>query len=65
MALEPSSEGDCALTEALKHLQQAIALLDDAGAPPNIAAHLDLAAHQLSAVIQSDRGPGTDQNVSD
>ena len=64
MALEPSSESDCALVQALKHLQQAIELLDNAGAPPNIAAHLDLAAHQLGAVIQSD-GPHTDQKVSD
>lgn len=64
MALEPSSESGCALVQALEHLQKAIVLLDNAGAPPNIAAHLDLAAHQLGAVIQSE-GPDTDQQVFD
>lgn len=64
MALEPNSERDGALVKALKHLQEAIELLDNAGAPPNIAAHLDLAAHQLGAVIQSD-DPGTGQQVLD
>lgn len=64
MALEPSSERDCALVQALGHLQQAIELLDNAGAPPNIAAHLDLAVHQLAVVIQSE-GPDTGQRVLD
>lgn len=65
MALEPSSERDCSLADALTHLQQAIELLDSAGAPPNIAAHLDLAAHQLAAAIESENGPDTDQQRSD
>jgi len=35
------------LAEAFNHVQAAIALLDRAAAPGNIAAHLDLAANQL------------------
>ena len=51
MATEPNSERGRALAEGLKHIRRAIELLDAAGAPANIAAHLDLAAHQLSQVI--------------
>jgi len=42
------------LAEGLNHLRRAIELLDAAGAPAHIGAHLDLAAHQLSAVIEPD-----------
>jgi hypothetical protein len=41
------------ILEAQALLAVAIALLDKAGAPPHIAAHLDLAHHQLSALIES------------
>ena len=41
------------LLEAQALLAAAIALLDKAGAAPHIAAHLDLAHHQLSALIES------------
>ena len=41
------------ILEAQALLAVAIALLDEAGAPPHIAAHLDLAHHQLSALIES------------
>ena len=36
---------------ALKELQSAIALLDQARAPGHIAAHVDLAMHQLQDLI--------------
>jgi hypothetical protein len=39
------------LSKALERLQSAIQLLDDARAPAQIAAHVDLAAHQLRSVI--------------
>ena len=39
------------LSEALQHLQSAIELLDLAEAPAHIAAHADLAVHQLLSVI--------------
>lgn len=39
--------------EALKQLQSAIDLLDRSDAPAHIAAHVDLAAHQLQDVIDS------------
>jgi len=54
MAIEPSSERGRMLAEGLNHLRRAIELLDAAGAPAHIGAHLDLAAHQLSAVIEPD-----------
>jgi hypothetical protein len=40
------------LEAALEQLQCAIALLDRAGAPGQIAAHVDLAANQLADIIQ-------------
>lgn len=54
MATEPSSERGRTLAEGLKHLRRAIELLDAAGAPGHIAAHVDLAAHQLSAMVEPD-----------
>jgi hypothetical protein len=36
-----------ALTSALACLRRALALLDESNAPAQIAAHVDLAAHQL------------------
>lgn len=38
---------DESLREALDHLVCAIELLDQAGAPAHIAAHVDLAAHEV------------------
>lgn len=42
-----------ALLEAQSLIASAIALLDKIGAPPHIAAHLDLAHHQLAALIEN------------
>lgn len=39
------------LNDALKHLQSGLDLLDEACAPGHIGAHVDLALHQLAAVI--------------
>lgn len=39
------------LIDAARYLQAAIEKLDDAGAPGQIAAHLDLALHQLTDVL--------------
>ena len=39
------------LNDALKHLQAGLDLLDEACAPGHIGAHVDLALHQLAAVI--------------
>jgi TPR repeat protein len=39
------------LVDAFNHLQSAIELLDQAAAPGNIAAHLDLAMHQLQGAL--------------
>lgn len=41
------------LIRALDHLRAAIALLDAADAPPHIAAHVDLALHQLQLTMAS------------
>lgn len=45
-----SSEGREKLIQALTHLRLAINLLDQADAPPHIAAHVDLASYQLVAL---------------
>jgi len=39
---------------ALEHLQFAIRLLDDSDAPAHIAAHIDLAVHQLQEAISGE-----------
>jgi hypothetical protein len=39
------------LVDAFNHLQSAIDLLDQAAAPGNIAAHVDLALHQLQGEL--------------
>jgi hypothetical protein len=41
------------LSEALQQLRSAIELLDEANAPAHIAAHVDLAAHQIEGVIDT------------
>jgi len=50
---DSSSDEQQRLWDALKHLRNALDLLDLAQAPPHIAAHVDLAAHQLSAFIDT------------
>jgi hypothetical protein len=49
------NDGDSApvdlLPVALNHLHSAVELLDGAGAPAHIAAHVDLARHQLQDFI--------------
>jgi hypothetical protein len=42
------------MMSALDHLQQAIDLLDQAEAPGQIAAHADLAVHQLAEALGVD-----------
>ena len=42
---------DDALSSALAHLREALALLDEASAPAHIGAHVDLAAHQLQEFV--------------
>lgn len=49
--LDVASSDNELLVTALSHLRAAIDLLDDAAAPGHIAAHADLAAHQLEALI--------------
>jgi hypothetical protein len=43
------------LTDAANHLQAAMDLLDGAGAPGHIAAHVDLALHQLGELLPLSR----------
>ena len=42
-----------ALSSALELLFNALALLDEADAPGQIGAHVDLAAHQLQELVDS------------
>lgn len=44
---------DQQLSRALKELKRAIELLDRASAPTQIAAHVDLAVHQLRDLIST------------
>lgn len=39
------------LHAALDYLESSLQLLDDAGAPADIGAHVDLAVHRLRAVL--------------
>ena len=47
------------MSDALDHLQAAIELLDEADAPGQIAAHIDLAFHQLDRHLAVDPKPGS------
>lgn len=60
MKCERASEGRGSLYEALEHLQAAMDLLDLSGAPGQIAAHVDLAVHQLREVIDRNVGEGVE-----
>lgn len=52
-------------SEALDRLQSAIEMLDRANAPGHIAAHVDLAMHQLQDVIDRESSEGhADQSQS-
>lgn len=48
-----SSDEQQRLWDALNHLRSALELLDHAQAPPHIAAHVDLAVHQLTDFIET------------
>jgi hypothetical protein len=61
---DPVSSRDRALEAALKHLHLAIDLLDQADAPGQIAAHVDLAAQQLSDAIARGEGDVIARNGS-
>lgn len=41
------------LWDALNHLRHALELLDQLEAPPHIAAHVDLAVHQLTGFVET------------
>lgn len=53
---QPSGDGQKGLCLALTHLQSALDALDEADAPPQIGAHVDLAMHQLREAI-ANQGP--------
>lgn len=48
-----STEQHNLMLEALSHLEGALVLLDRAAAPGQIGAHVDLAIHDLSAVVDA------------
>jgi hypothetical protein len=56
MCSDPAPQGERPLMQALNYLQAAIELLDRGRAPGHIAAHVDLAAHQLRDAIRSEAG---------
>jgi hypothetical protein len=51
---EPAADEADILVQALKQLRSAIAMLDEARAPEHIAAHVDLAVHQLADFLGTD-----------
>ena len=65
MAREANSGREDALAEALEHLEKAIELLDRAGAPANIAAHVDLGRCQLRDLVAADPGISTTRRLAD
>lgn len=48
-----STEQHNLMLEALSHLESALELLDRSAAPGQIGAHVDLAIHDLSAVVDA------------
>jgi hypothetical protein len=48
----------------LDHLERALQLLDDANAPADIGAHLDLAVHRLREAVKSAGGASRNQSSS-
>jgi hypothetical protein len=56
MTTDPVPFGSDLLGEALRHMEQSLQLLDSAGAPAHIGAHLDLAICKLRETLQ-DRSP--------
>ena len=66
MAVEPCTEQEPALVQALTHLRHALELLDAAEAPAQIAAHVDLALNQLTEAIASGwQAAGNERRISD
>ena len=51
--MEPQLQVQEQLRSALKHLVQAVDILDRSGAPAHIAAHVDLAIHQIRELLGS------------
>lgn len=54
MTRDDQAVGQTMMTTALAQLQKAIELLDQAEAPGQIAAHVDLAVHQLAEALGID-----------
>ena len=54
MCVEPPRDERESMSQALDLLTYAIELLDQSDAPPHIAAHVDLAVHQLRDAIGDD-----------
>jgi len=52
--MSPARTSEEMMTTALLHLRAAIDLLDRADAPGQIAAHVDLACHQLEDLVRGD-----------
>lgn len=48
---DPATVRQQALRDALDHLRAALELLDRAGAPPQIGAHVDLGAHHIQSAL--------------
>jgi hypothetical protein len=59
---ETSGQQDL-LTDALRHLQSALDLLDEAAAPAQIGAHVDLAIHQLGSLLAEGRVTPAEQGA--
>ncbi len=57
MATDPVPLGDGMLREALTFMESALQLLDRAGAPAHIGAHLDLAICELQSAMPASYPP--------
>lgn len=51
MGRNSATDEENVLVQALNHLEAAILLLDEGEAPAQLAAHVDLACHQLRGAI--------------
>jgi len=57
ISASPSESGETRWALALRQLTDALRLLDESNAPPEIGAEVDLAIHRLQNAIRSARVP--------
>lgn len=58
-----SCERQHTLSQALEHLRFALTLVDEASAPAEIGAHIDLAANRLELIVEEQQASQIERNA--